>query len=52
MGNLDEDFEIKKTFEITLVGLIEVKFTRVQENRGGRPDVARPAADVSGSISG
>ena len=43
--NLDEEFEIKKTLEITLVGL-----TRV--NRGGRPDAARPAADVLASIFG
>ena len=46
--NLDEKFEIKKTLEITLVGLTSVRLTSVQENRGGRPDAARPAADVFG----
>ena len=48
--NLDENFEIKKTLEITLVGLTLVRLTSVQENRGGRPDAARPAVDALGSM--
>ena len=50
--NLEENFKIRKTLEITLVGLTLVRLTSVQENQGGRPDVARPAADVLGSIFG
>ena len=50
--NLEENFEIKKILEITLVGLTHVRLTSVQENRGGRLDAARPAADVLGLIFG
>ena len=38
--HLENNSEIKNTFEITLV----------QENLGGRPDAARPPADVLGSV--
>ena len=38
--------------EIALVVLIVVRLTSVQENWRGRPDAARPAADVLGSIFG
>ena len=48
--NLEDNFEIKKTLGITLVGITRVRLTSVQENRGGRPDAARPAADAWGSI--
>ena len=48
--NLEENFEIRKTLEITLVGLTRVRLPSVQENRGGRPDAARPAADVLGFV--
>ena len=41
--NLEGNFEIWKTFEILLVSLTKVRFTSVQENRGGRPDAARLA---------
>ena len=47
--NLEDYFEIKKTLGITL-GITWVRLTSVQENRGGRPDAARPADDVLGSI--
>ena len=50
--NLEENFEIKKTLGITLVSITMVRPTSVQENRGGRQDVARPAADVLGSVFG
>ena len=50
--NLEENFEIKKTLEITLVGLTNVTPTSVQENPGGMPDAARLAADVLGTIFG
>ena len=50
--NLDENFGIKKTLEITLVVLTLVSITSVQENRGGKPDAARPAAGVLASIFG
>ena len=48
--NCEENFEIKKTLEITLVSITQVKLTSVQENRGGRSDAARPAADALGSF--
>ena len=50
--SLDDNFEIKNTLEITLVGLTLLRHTSVQENRCGRPDAARPAADVSASVFG
>ena len=50
--NLEDNFEIKKTLGITLVGITSVRLTSVQENRGGRPDAARPAANVLASIFG
>ena len=49
---LEENFETTKTLEITLVGLTVVRLSSVQENRGGRPDAARPAAGVLGFIFG
>ena len=50
--NIEGNFEIRKTFEIALVSLTSVRLTSGQENRGGRPDVARPTADVFGIIFG
>ena len=50
--NVEEHSEIKKTIGITLVGINTVRLTSVQENMGGRPDAARPAADVLGSMCG
>ena len=49
--NLEDNFEIKKTLGNTFVGITMVRLTSVQENRGGRPDAATPAADVLGSMS-
>ena len=49
-GNLEDNFEIKTTIGITLVGITTVRLTSVQENRGGRPDAARPADGRFGSI--
>ena len=43
---------MKKILKITLVGLTVVRLTIVQENRGGRPDAARLAANVLASIFG
>ena len=43
---------MQENLEITLVGLTWVRLTSVQENWGGRPDAAGPAADVTASIFG
>ena len=48
--NLEDNFEIKKTLRITLVGILSVRLTNVQENWGGGPDAARPAVGRVGSI--
>ena len=50
LTNVQDNFEIKKTLGITLEGITWVRFKSVQEDRGGRPDAARPAVDVLGSI--
>ena len=44
--NLEGNLEIRKTFEIALVSLTNVRLTGVQENRGGRPDAARLWLDL------
>ena len=46
--NLEGNLEIRKTFEIALVSLTKVRITSVQENRGGRLDVALPTVDAFG----
>ena len=48
--NLEDNFEIKNTLGISLVGITSVRLTSVQENRGGRTDTARPAVDALRSI--
>ena len=48
--HLKGNFEIRKTFEMALVSLTDVRLTSVQENRGGRPDTARPTVDALGFI--
>ena len=48
--NLEGNFEIKICFQIALVSFTKVRVTSVRGNRGRRPDAARPAADVFGSI--
>ena len=50
LTNVQENLE--DDFEITRVGLTWVRLTSVQANRGGRPDEARPAVDVLGSVFG
>ena len=49
---LEGNFELRKTFEIALESLTWVRLTSVQENRGGRPDTARPTVDAFGTIFG
>ena len=46
--SLEGNIEIRKSFEIALVSFTNVRLTSVQENRGRRPDAARPTVDASG----
>ena len=47
---IEENFEIKETLGITLVGITTVRLTSLQENRGGRPDAVRLAVNALESI--